>query len=60
MVFDLLIASYLLDSSLKNNPEIVVNLFGIDLGVSEEEVSLLNTGNLKKKVKIVVIITYHA
>ena len=52
LVFDLLIASYLLDSSLKNNPEIVVNLFGVDLGENEEEVTLLSTGNPKKTVKI--------
>lgn len=38
---DLLIASYLIDSSLKNNPEIVMNIFGVDLG-KKEELSLFN------------------
>ena len=38
--FDLLIASYLVDSSLKNNPEVVMNIYGIDLTMDEEEMSL--------------------
>ena len=40
--FDLLIASYLVDSSLKNNPEIVMNIYGLDLGSADEEVSLFS------------------
>ena len=40
--FDLLIASYLVDSSLKNNPEIVMNIYGVDLGSDDEEVSLFS------------------
>ena len=40
--FDLLIASYLVDSSLKNNPEIVMNIYGVDLGNDDEEVSLFS------------------
>ena len=40
--FDLLIASYLVDSSLKNNPEIVMNIYGVDLGSNDEEVSLFS------------------
>ena len=40
--FDLLIASYLIDSSLKNNPEIVMNIFGVDLGEEEETMSLFS------------------
>ena len=35
--FDLLIASYLIDSSLKNNPEIVMNIFGVDLGDEDND-----------------------
>ena len=35
--FDLLIASYLIDSSLKNNPEIVMNIFGVDLGDEDKD-----------------------
>ena len=41
---DLLIASYLLDSSLKNNPDIVMNLFGVELG-EKEEMSLFNSND---------------
>ncbi|MFA7032054.1 MAG: DNA polymerase I [Bacilli bacterium] len=52
LFFDLLIAAYLLDSSLKNNPDIVMNLFGIDLGDDEEQMSLLSTGNPQKTAKI--------
>ena len=40
--FDLLIASYLVDSSLKNNPEIVMNIYGVDLSDKEEEISLFS------------------
>ena len=40
--FDLLIASYLVDSSVKNNPEIVMNLYGIDYSSGEEEDSLFS------------------
>ena len=50
--FDLLIASYLLDSSLKNNPEIVMNIFGVDLGSEEESISLLSSDNPNKTGKM--------
>ncbi len=40
--FDLLIASYLVDSSVKNNPEIVMNIYGIDYSMDEEETSLFS------------------
>ena len=40
--FDLLIASYLIDSSVKNNPEIVMNLYGIDYSSDQEESSLFS------------------
>ena len=43
--FDLLIASYLVDSSLKNNPEIVMNIYGLDLSQDEEELSLFSQEN---------------
>ncbi|MCQ2802485.1 MAG: DNA polymerase I [Bacilli bacterium] len=43
--FDILIASYLLDSTIKNNPQAVMNLYGIDLKSSDEEISLLSTNN---------------
>ena len=50
--FDLLIASYLLDSSLKNNPEIVMNIFGVDLGNDEESISLLSSDNPNRTGKM--------
>ena len=40
--FDLLIASYLVDSSVKNNPEIVMNIYGIDYSSDQEESSLFS------------------
>lgn len=49
--FDLLLASYLLDSSLKNNVEIVMNIFGVDFNDNEDEISLFSKENPKKCVK---------
>ena len=49
--FDLLIASYLVDSSLKNNPEIVMNIFGVDLGEEDEAVSLFSQESPTKTAK---------
>lgn len=49
--FDILIASYLLDSSLKNNEHQVFNLYGCDLG-KDEEISLFSQGNPSKTAKI--------
>lgn len=51
VAFDILIASYLLDSSLKNNDHQVFNLYGCDLG-KEEEISLFSEGNPSKTAKI--------
>lgn len=50
--FDLLIASYLVDSSLKNNPEVVMNIYGIDLTMDEEEVSLFSQQSPLKTAKM--------
>ena len=51
--FDLLIASYLLDSSIKSNPDVVMNLFGVDLSVNEEEeLSLFSAENVERTAKI--------
>ena len=50
--FDLLIASYLIDNTIKNLPEQVMSLFGIDLGKDEEEISLFNANNTKRTAKI--------
>ena len=52
LVFDLLIASYLLDSTLKNKPEPVLHFYGVDVSSKSDDVSLLfnenpqNTGEL--------------
>ena len=50
--FDLLIASYLVDSSLKNNPEIVMNIYGLNLSGDEEELSLFSQENPIKTAKM--------
>ena len=50
LYLDLLIASYLLDSSLKNNPDIVMNIFGVDLG--EDEMSLFSTGSPNRTTRL--------
>ena len=50
--FDLLIASYLVDSSLKNNPEIVMNIFGIDFVDEEENISLFSAEKPQKTAKM--------
>ena len=51
--FDLLIASYLLDSSIKSNPDVVMNLFGADLSTSEDEsLSLFSVENVERTAKI--------
>lgn len=52
LFFDLLIASYLLDSSMSNNPSIVMNLFGVDLSEADEQISLFHEKDYKKTVKI--------
>ena len=48
--FDVLVAAYLLDSSLKNNVFQAMNAFGVDL--QKEEVSLFNTVNDKFTAKV--------
>ena len=50
--FDLLIASYLVDSSLKNKPEIVLNIYGIDFDEEEDQISLFNDENPLKTAKM--------
>ncbi len=50
--FDLLIASYLVDSSLKNNPEIVMNIYGVDFSESEEQPSLFSAEMPQKTAKM--------
>jgi len=44
--FDLLIASYLIDSTIKNNPEIVFGLYGANIATNNENnISLLSNEN---------------
>lgn len=50
--FDLLIASYLVDSSLKNNPSIVMNIYGVDFSDDEEETSLFSQEKPQKTAKM--------
>ena len=50
--FDLLIASYLIDSSLKNNPDIVMNIYGVDFNDDEENISLFSSENPQKTAKM--------
>ncbi|MBQ6730748.1 MAG: DNA polymerase I [Bacilli bacterium] len=52
LFFDLLIASYLLDSSLNNNVEAVMNLYGIDIVGSQEKLSLFSSQDVEKTGKI--------
>lgn len=52
-VFDLLLASYLLDSSIRNNPDVVMNLFGVDLASQkDDEMSLFSQENVERTAKI--------
>lgn len=51
VVFDLLIAAYLIDSSLKNSLDSIMHVFGIDIS-SSEPMSLLESGNKKQTAKI--------
>ena len=58
LFFDLLIASYLVDSSLKNDVEIVMNLYGIDILSSAESLSLFSNEDPEKTGKIAYF-SYH-
>ncbi|MCQ2814807.1 MAG: DNA polymerase I [Bacilli bacterium] len=50
--FDLLIASYLIDSSVKNNPNLVMNLYGIDIEDDDDNISLLTQESVEKTAKM--------
>ena len=53
LYFDLLIASYLIDSSLKNDVEVVMNLYGIDIvSNSTDNLSLFTAQDAEKTGKI--------
>ena len=50
---DILIASYLIDTTIKNNPEAVFNLYGVDISnKKEEELSLFTNENPESTAKI--------
>ena len=50
---DILIASYLIDTTIKNSPETVMNLYGLDISnKKEEELSLFSNENPEKTSKI--------
>ena len=52
-VFDLLLASYLIDSSTKNNPDVVMNIFGVDLASQKDDnMSLFSQENVERTAKI--------
>ena len=51
--FDLLLAAYLLDSSLKNNVDSILNYFGVDAhGKDDQELSLFDESNPLKSAKV--------
>lgn len=50
--FDLLIAAYLVDSSVKDNVEIVMNSYGVDLATKQEETSLFTQSDSEKTAKV--------
>ena len=52
VVFDLLIASYLVDSSIKNDVDAVMNLYGVDIIKQENEVSLFSDENPTRTTNI--------
>lgn len=53
LVFDLLIASYLIDTTIKNNPEVVLYLYGVDLGEKKKDtLSLFSSENPEFCAKI--------
>ncbi len=56
--FDLLIASYLVDSSLKNKVDIVMNVYGVELGDNNEGNGLFAENNPKRTAKIAFFSKY--
>ena len=53
LVFDLLIASYLIDSTITNDVEAVFNLFGFDISSKQsDELSLFSSSDPSKTIKV--------
>lgn len=50
--FDLLLAAYLIDSSAKNNLELVLNMFGVDFSNADDSMSLFSNENPQKTSQI--------
>ena len=50
--FDLLIASYLLDSTIKNDVQVVMNIHGVDLGNGVETLSLFTAEDIERSCRI--------
>ncbi len=50
--YDLLLISYLLDSSLNNNVDEVLNYFNVDLALQEIQMDLLSANNPEKTAKV--------
>lgn len=50
--FDLLIASYLLDSTIKNDVQVVMNIHGVDLGNGVETLSLFTAEDSERSCRI--------
>ena len=50
--FDILLGAYLLDSSLNNSVEGVMNYFGVNIATSQEAISLFDNSNPEKTAKI--------
>ncbi len=55
--FDILIASYLLDSSLKNNVSQVFNMFGVDIS-SKQDINLFNEDEQYKSLATIAYYAY--
>ena len=52
LAFDLLIATYLIDTTVKGKIEPVLNVYGVDISEKKEEVSLFTNENPDKTAKI--------
>ena len=50
--FDLLIATYLIDTTIKSKVEPVLNVYGVDISSKSDEVSLLTSDNPDRTAKI--------
>ena len=56
--FDMLIASYLLDASIKSDPESVLHMYGVDLKAQSDEIGLFSFENPQKTGKLAYFCNY--